>query len=180
MTVLAGPFAIAALVLAVGGALKALEPADTANALRALRLPSGRAFVRVGGAVELGIGVAALVTGATVLAAIVGASYVAFAVVVLVALESGRPISSCGCLGKVDTPPSWVHVAIALVAAGVAIAAATAVDSQVALPEVVSAQPLAGVPFVLLVGTGVALVLLAFTSLPKTMAAARALHDAGE
>lgn len=175
MTVLAGPFAIATLVLALGGALKALEPADTANALRALRLPSGRVFVRVGGACELGIGLGALVTGATVLAAVVGVSYLAFGVVVLVALESGRPISSCGCLGKIDTPPSWVHVAIDVIAAGVAIAAATAVDTQVALPEVVSAQPLAGLPFVLLVAIGVALVFVAFTALPKTMAAARAL-----
>jgi hypothetical protein len=176
MTVLAGPFAIAALVLAFGGALKVLEPADTANALRALRLPSGHVFVRVGGALELGIGLAALVTGATVLAALVGVSYIVFALVVLVALRSGRPISSCGCLGKVDTPPSWVHVAIDVVAAGVAIAAATAVDTQVALPEVLSSQPLAGVPFVLLLIVGVALVFVAFSALPKTMAAARALE----
>jgi len=94
MTVLAGPFAIATVVLALGGALKAFEPADTANALRALRLPSGRALVRVGGVFELGLGVAALGTGATVLAVLVGVSYIVFAVVVLVALESGRPISS--------------------------------------------------------------------------------------
>jgi hypothetical protein len=176
MTVLAGPFAIAALVLALGGALKALEPADTANALRALRLPSGRFFVRVGGALELGVGLAALVTGATVLAALVGVSYIVFALVVLVALRSGRPISSCGCLGKIDTPPSWVHVAIDVIAAGVAIAAATAVDIQVALPDVLSSQPLAGVPFTLLLIVGVALVFVAFTALPKTMAAARAIE----
>src|SRR5204863_7145174 len=129
------------VVLAVGGALKMVEPADTANALRTLHLPSGRAFVRVGGAFELGIGVAALVTGATALAGVVGVSYIVFAIVVLMALGSDRPISTCGCLGKVDTPPSWIHVAIDVAAAGVAIAAATAVDAQVALPEVMSAQP---------------------------------------
>jgi len=112
-----------------------------------------------------------------VLAVVVAVSYAVFAAVVLVALRSSRPISSCGCLGKVDTPPSWVHVSIDIAAAGVAITAAAAVDSQVALPDVLSAQPLAGVPFALLVVVGVALVFLAFTALPKTMAAVRALQD---
>jgi len=165
-------------VLALGGALKALEPADTANALRALHLPSARLLVRAGGAVELVVALGALVTGATVLAIVVALSYAVFAVVVMVALASGRPISSCGCFGKVDTPPSRVHVVVDVVAAGVAAAAAAAVDTQVALPDVVSKQPLAGVPFVLLVAIGVALLFLAFTALPKTMAAVRAFERA--
>jgi Methylamine utilisation protein MauE len=176
MTVLAGPFAIAALVLALGGALKMLEPGDTAHALRTLGFPSGRTLVRAGGAFELLVALGALVTGETVLVALVAISYAVFAVVVVVALRSGRPISSCGCFGKVDTPPSRVHVVIDVVAAGVAAASAVAVDSQIALPDVVSSQPLAGVPFLLLVVIGVALVFVAFTTLPKTMAAVRAFH----
>ncbi|HXY94239.1 MAG TPA: MauE/DoxX family redox-associated membrane protein [Acidimicrobiia bacterium] len=176
MTVLAGPFAIATVVLALGGASKMLEPADTANALRALHLPSGRVLVRVGGAFELVVALAALVTGATVLAAVVALSYAAFAVVVMLALGSGRAISTCGCFGKVDTPPSWVHVVLDLVFAGVAAAAAVAVDSQVALPDVLSHQPLLGIPFVVLVIVGTGLVFLAFTALPKTMAAVKAFR----
>ena len=39
MTIAAGPYAIAAALLAIGGALKLARPADTANALRGLRLP---------------------------------------------------------------------------------------------------------------------------------------------
>jgi hypothetical protein len=176
MTVLAGPFAIATVVLAIGGALKAMGPAETAYALRLLRLPSAPLLVRAGGVFEVVIAVGALVTGATVLAFVVALSYAAFAVVVMLALDAGTPISSCGCLGRIETPPSWVHVGIDLVAAGVAAAAALAADAQIALPDVLERQPLAGVPFLLLVGVGVALVFLAFTALPKTMAAARRLR----
>ena len=44
---------------------------------------------------------------------------------------------------------------------------------DVALPDVVADQPLLGVPFLFLVVIGLSLVYLAFTSLPKTMAAVR-------
>ena len=40
-----------------------------------------------------------------------------------------------------------------------------------------SKQPLAGIPFLVLVATGVACVFVAFTALPKTMAAAAAVRD---
>jgi hypothetical protein len=170
---MAASFAIVSVVLALGGALKALDPADTANALRALHLPSSRAAVRAGGVFELLVALGALVTGLTVLAAAVAVSYAAFAVVVTLALVAGLPISSCGCLGRVDTPPTWVHIGIDLAAAGVAAAAAAAVDTDVALPDVLARQPLLGVPFLLLVAAGVTLVFLALTALPKAMGSRR-------
>lgn len=176
MSVLAGPFAIAAALLAIGGALKAVRPRDTALALTAvgLRLPRflpSRVLVRLGGALEVVIGVGALVTGGAGFAALVAASYLAFAGFVVVALRSGKPISSCGCFGKVDTPPSPVHVVIDLAFAGVAVAAAIVGD--VALPDVLGDQPLLGIPFLFLLAIGLYLVFLAFTALPKTMAAVR-------
>jgi hypothetical protein len=176
MTILAGPFAIATVVLALGGALKALEPAETAYALRLLRLPSASLLVRAGGTFELVIALGALVTGATALAIVVALSYALFAVVVMLALSAGTPISSCGCLGRIETPPSWIHVGIDLAAAGIVAAAAVATDTEIALPDVLSRQPLLGVPFLVLVAVGVALVFLAFTALPKTMTAARKLR----
>jgi hypothetical protein len=176
VSVLAGPFAIAAVLLAVGGAAKAMRPRDTAHALGAVGLTFPRIFparvaVRVGGAIEAVIGVAALLVGGPVLCALVAASYLAFTGFVVVALRRGAPISSCGCFGKVDTPPSSVHV---VVDAGFAAVAAGAVFAGgIALPDVLADQPLAGVPFVMLVVIGCALVFLAFSSLPKTMAAVR-------
>ena len=173
---LAGPFAIAAVLLAVGGALKAVRPHDTAEALVAVgirfsRVMPARVAVRVGGAIEALVGAAALLVGGPVLCLLVALSYLAFAGFVLVALRGGAPISSCGCFGKVDTPPSVVHVVLDLAFAGVATAAAF--TGGVALPDVLADQPLVGIPFVLLLGIGCSLVFLAFTALPKTMAAVR-------
>jgi hypothetical protein len=176
VSVLAGPFAIATVLLAVGGAAKAVRPRDTAQALAAVGMRFPRVFparvaVRVGGAVEAVIGVAALIVGGPVLCSLVAISYLAFTGFVVVALRTGAPISSCGCFGKVDTPPSVVHVVLDLLFAGVALGAAFAGD--VALPDVLGDQPLLGIPFLLLVVIGCCLVFLAFSSLPKTMAAVR-------
>jgi len=176
VSVIAGPFAIASVLVAVGGAAKAARPRDTAQALTAVGVRFPRVFparvaVRVGGAVEAVIGVAALLVGGPVLCAFVALSYLAFTGFVVVALRTGAPISSCGCFGKVDTPPSVVHVVLDLLFAGVALGAAFTGD--VALPDVLGDQPLLGIPFLLLVMIGCALVFLAFSSLPKTMAAVR-------
>jgi hypothetical protein len=173
VSVLAGPFAIATVLLAVGGAAKSVRPRDTAQALTAVgirfpRVLPARVVVRVGGAAEAVIGTAALLVGGPVLCALVALSYLAFAGFVVVALRSGAPISSCGCFGKVDTPPSIVHVVLDLAFAG--LAAAAAVVGDVALPDVLGDQPLLGIPFLMLIVIGCSLVFLAFTSLPKTMA----------
>jgi hypothetical protein len=175
MSVLAGPFAIASVLLALGGVAKAFRPSDTAQALVAVgvrfhRSVPSRSVVRIGGLVEAVIGVAALLTGAPVWCALVAVSYLTFTGFV-VALRTGAPISSCGCFGKVDTPPSAVHVVLDLAFAGVAGVAA--VVGEVALPDVLRDQPLSGLPFLLLLVIGCSLVLLAFSSLPKTMAAVR-------
>jgi hypothetical protein len=176
VTVLAGPFVIAALLLAAGGVLKAVRPGDTATALAAVGLPRSTVPVRVGGALEALVGVAALAVGGALPAILVGVSYAAFAAFVLVALRAGTPVASCGCFGKVDTPPSPLHVVVDLAAAGVAVGVALAGD--VSLPAILDAQPLFGIPFVLLVLVGSALVFLTLTALPKTNAAARTAREA--
>jgi hypothetical protein len=49
MTVLAGPFAIATAVLALGGVLKMVEPADTAHALSVKPIAIQMRSCRIGG-----------------------------------------------------------------------------------------------------------------------------------
>jgi len=175
MSALAGPFTIGCALLVAGGCAKTVRPRDTANALRAVGFPGGarntRFIVRVGGALEAVVGAAALLTGQWWLSALVALSYCTFAAFVARALRTGRPISSCGCFGKVDTPPSGVHVV--LDTAFASVAAAAAVIGGVALPDVLSDQPLDGVPFALLALLGCYLVFVAFSALPKTMAAVR-------
>ena len=87
-----GPYAASAGLLLLGGALKLVNPADTANALSAAGWPSGRVLVRLGAAVEVAIAAAALAVGGRVPAALVAVSYAGFAGFVLAALRRGSPI----------------------------------------------------------------------------------------
>ena len=169
MTVLAGPLAIAALLLVAGSIAKVRAPLDTARALQGVGINATAAMVRVGAAVEVVVGVLVLLVASPVGVALLAVSYLAFAGFVVRALRADAPISSCGCFGKIDTPPSRVHVivdaAIAVAAGAVAVSGA-----DVSLPAVLPDQPLLGIPFLLLVGVGTGLVFLAFTSLPRTLA----------
>lgn len=169
MTIASGPFAIAAVLLAIGGFSKAVRPGDTARALGGVfewRVPSW--LVRIGGVLEGALGVLALVTANRWAAALVAVSYLAFAGFVVVALVRQAPIATCGCFGREDSPPSRLHVGIDLGAAVAAIV--VAVDPGAGLVDVVREQPLAGAPYLLLVATGVLCAYLALTLLPRVLA----------
>ena len=171
MNIAAGPFLIASTLLVLGGVLKALRPVDTANALRGVGVPFGPGLVRLGGVAEAALGIWAITTGDRWSAILVAVSYVAFTGFVVVALVRHVPIASCGCFGKADAPPSLVHVGVNLVACLAALA--VAVDPGVGLREVLADQPLAGLPFLLLVATGVFLTFIALTLLPRTLSLVR-------
>jgi hypothetical protein len=120
---LAAPVLAAAALLVLAGAPKVVRPADTARALRSVGRPVPVVLVRLGGAAEAGLGVVALVAGGRVTSALVAASYLGFTGFVLLALRTGGVLSSCGCLGRPDTPPTRTHV---IVTAGFALLAAGA------------------------------------------------------
>jgi hypothetical protein len=164
MSALAGPFVVAAAILAVGGGAKLVRPASTAGALAALRLPSAPALVRAGGGLEIAIGLGALTVGGSLLAALVALSYLAFAAFVVLALVRRTPIASCGCFGTADTPPTLTHVVVDL--SGAAVAGAIALGPTPSLADVLGAQPLLGIPFVLLCSIAAFLSYIALTLLP--------------
>jgi hypothetical protein len=159
-----GPFLIAAVLLAGAGVAKVVDPVMTVGALRAAGLPIGPTAVRVGGAVEAGIAVAAAITGEPALALMVAASYLAFAGFVAFALVRRLPVGSCGCFGRVDSPPSLLHVVINVGAAVSAVA--VAMHDGGGLAATLRGQPLAGVPFLVLVGVGVYAAITALTVVP--------------
>ena len=166
MHALAGPYAAAAVLLAAGGLLKAARPGPTVGALRALRLPNGPWLVRVLGAVEVGAGATALAFDSRAAAALVAASYAAFAGFVIVALRRGTMIGSCGCFGRADTPPTPTHLVINLGAAAVS-AGVAARPAGTSFAAVVGDQPLLGIPFTMLCLTCAGLAYLAFTRLAQ-------------
>jgi hypothetical protein len=165
-----GLVAVGAALLILGGAPKVVRPGDTVRALARMGLPSARLLVRGGGAVEAAIGLAALLVGGAVPAALVAASYVGFSVVVLRALRSGDALSSCGCFGRPDTPPTRAHVAVT---GGLALGAGwAAAASAPALAAIVADAPGTGLPLLLLVAVTTGLAWLALAVLPVLSAPA--------
>lgn len=143
----------AAGVLLLGaGSAKVVDPTRTVGALNVMGLPASPLVVRLGAVGEAVLGAAMLVVGGRVFAALVGASFAAFAAFVVVALRSGRPIGSCGCFGRADTPPRWSHVAVDVLLAGAgAVGAATGVGPvlDASLPSAVAAAVLATAAYLL-------------------------------
>lgn len=159
-------YVAAAIVLVVAGVAKLARPHDTARALRAAGLPGAAAAVRIGSAAEIVIGIAAVVTGNRVAAALVAASYVGFAAFVAQALVRRLPLSTCGCLGEPDTPPTVLHVVLDL---GLAAAASVAAVRPVTtLWDEMTEHPAEAVVLTALVAVAVHLVITALAALPRT------------
>jgi hypothetical protein len=150
---LVGCFGVVAAVLIVSGVAKWISPAPTAALLGTLHLPASPWIARLLGAVEITLGASALLIGGRVLAAAVSAVYLAFAAVVVMARRVGAP--SCGCFGAGAAPPSSVHVWVNVMSA--TVAAATVAASLTVL-DLLSSQPAGGVPFAMLMISGVVLV----------------------
>src|SRR4051812_18932335 len=119
------PVVAGAVLLVVAGAGKVRRPAATVGALRSVGVRVGRPAIRVLGGAETVLGLTAIAVGGVVPTALVGLSYLGFTGFLVVALRTGGALSSCGCLGRPDTPPTRTHAVVtaalglaALVAAG--------------------------------------------------------------
>lgn len=150
---------IAATLLVVSGGAKIADPAPTRGALELARLPSAHPIVVSLGIAEILAGLSAVALGGLA-AWPMAALYLGFAGFVGYALRADLPIQSCGCFGRVDTPPSRIHVTFNLAAAsaasGIALGGATPWD-QLSGHAFVSATYIA---FVVL-GTWISYLLLA-------------------
>jgi hypothetical protein len=176
MDSLAGPFLIAAAVLALAGVRKLRDPGSTQGALREMGLPWRGAVVPLLAVAEILSGSWALVDGSRASAATLALWYAAFTVFVIVALRRETPLSSCGCIGRPDTPPTIAHVAVDLLFTLVALG--VALDPYGATEQMLADQPWAGVPFLLWLGVGVYVVYLVLAVLPITLGAAAAVRPA--
>jgi len=120
----AGPLLAGAALLLAGGVAKLVRPENVARALQAADLPLGRIGIRVLAATEVVIALGAVMIGGWLPATLVALSYALFAGFVGTALARGWTLSSCGCFGTPDSPPTAVHVVIDLVLAAAAVGAA--------------------------------------------------------
>ncbi len=167
MDVVVALHAAAALLLLLAGMAKIVRPAPTVELLVSLGVPANRPMATTIGVAETGLGVAALVFGGSFTAIATGALYIGFTAVVVRALAVGA--ESCGCFGRADAPPSWLHVVGNTGFAAVSLVAAAG-DTPL---EVMDDQPAAGLGFVVGVGVIAGLALVAFTALPEALAARR-------
>ncbi|MET0901921.1 MAG: MauE/DoxX family redox-associated membrane protein [Acidimicrobiales bacterium] len=170
MPALTCPALVAALLLTLAGAQKALDPTMTVGALRALRLPSSPLIVRIGSAVEMALGIAAITLGGAALWWAVAVSYAAFGAFVVAALGKGTMIGSCGCFGREETPPHSIHVV--LDAGLAAVTALTAVRSPGSSLDALAEEPGSAVAVVVLSAVALYLLYAAFVELPRALAAA--------
>jgi hypothetical protein len=165
---LGGPAVASAVLLAIGGTSKLLRPANTSHALRALRLPAAPLGVRLLAGAEIGVAVGALAGGGRSAWLLVAATYLGFACFVLLAMSRGGAVSSCGCFGTPDTPPTSVHVLVTISAS--ALALATAVGHPTGpLLDALADMPLLGLPFLLVTGCCVWFAYAAVAVLPRTL-----------
>ncbi|MCU1451417.1 MAG: hypothetical protein JWP02_3587 [Acidimicrobiales bacterium] len=144
----AGPLIAAALLLVATALPKLRHPEGATAMLSTLRIPVVPAVVRMWALGELVVGAMVLVVGGPLPTLLLAASYLVFAALVAGALRNGG-VASCGCLGAVETPPSAAHLVVDVGAVLVALAAMPADIGSVR--AVVVSQPLAGIPFLLLV-----------------------------
>jgi len=152
-------------LLAIAGIFKVKEPAPTVGAMRALHLPSSIRLVRLMGLMEIILGVSAAVTGSAVAMALVGVAYFLFAIVVVAAMKAKTQIQSCGCFGKTDTPPSWLHLISNVLFAIVALV--SALKGGESFPELLGNQPMLSIPFLVTFAVSLYLVILGLTVLPS-------------
>lgn len=118
------PVLAGAALLALAGAGKVRRPAPTVGALRSVGVRAGRRAVRALGVAELVLAVAVIAPGGPLPTALLGLAYLGFTGFVAVALRTGGALSSCGCLGRPDTPPTRTHAAVtAFIGAGSLVAA---------------------------------------------------------
>jgi len=160
------PALVAAGLLAMAGAMKVVDPTMTVGALRELGFPVSPVFVRLLAAGELAIGVIAIVQGGVTAWATVAASYVVFTALLVMALRFAKPIGSCGCFGRADTAPHWVHVVINVALWGAVVGWVVPLD-RAPIDEIAD-HPAAGT-----VAVAAALVLVAATFAAFTRAPTR-------
>jgi len=169
---LAGLLIVVAVLLAFAGAIKLSRPGPTTRALRAAGLPGSALFVRLLGLCEITVAVGALALGSPVAMALVAAFYLLFAGFILVALRRGAPISSCGCFGAQEAPPTLTHLVMNLAAALVAGVAALGAGGRSGLGVPDGDGPLVLATFLFITAVAAWFSYVVLTLLPRVEAAA--------
>jgi hypothetical protein len=167
--ILAPLFATVAGLLALAGVLKLRSPVRGSEAYPAPGAALGVHGARAVGAVELLLGAAAIALPGRLLAAAIGAAFLAFAAYTMRMVAAADAPADCGCFGEAGGSVGAAHVVLDLACAAVALAAV--VSPPRALAALVADAPLTGVAVAAGVAAAVYAVYLAYTALPSAWGA---------
>ncbi|WP_420619407.1 MauE/DoxX family redox-associated membrane protein [Candidatus Poriferisocius sp.] len=120
----AAVYLMAAVLLGVAGASKAVTPEPASAALARLELYHRQWAVRLLGLVELVVAVSAFIVGGIVPATALAALYAGFAVVAAAMVRSGSAVP-CGCFGRIEMAATRRHVVVNVLAAVAGLVAAS-------------------------------------------------------
>jgi methylamine utilization protein MauE len=129
---IAPPFFLAAVLLALSGALKLRRPRPSAQALLDVGLPGSDGLGRGLGVVEVAAAAGAILAPAAGGALALAVAYAGFSAFLAYVLRRHPDAGSCGCVGTKALPPSALHLALDVVAAGIAVAYAAAAGPSAA------------------------------------------------
>jgi hypothetical protein len=163
---LAGPFLAAALALCVAGLAKLRSPRPAAEALAVAGLPSHPWLIRCFAACELALGMYAALSGSTLAAIAMAATYAGFAGLTLLL---HRRHAACGCFGSEGAPASPAQSAISAVLA--AVAAAAAISHAHDLSWIVSRSAVTAASLLIGIGGAVFALVVAYSDLPVAWSA---------
>jgi hypothetical protein len=159
---------VVAATLVASGVVKVASPDAVSDALRRLRLPSGRTAGQALGLAEIALGALAIAFGGPVAAGVLALWYGLLAVAAALLLRGGA--ASCGCFGADSAPPSWLHVALDGVAGAIAVGAAMA--GTPGTVDVLAELGWTSVLFLPFVVLGTIAFIAAFDLLPRVLAEA--------
>jgi hypothetical protein len=164
------PFFTAALVLAWSGAAKLRRPGQLVRVLGGAGVPVRPAGVRLIASAELSLGTLGLIRPTAAVAAAVGLAYLGFAGFLSFLLVAKPTIGTCGCSGDRDVPPSWLHVALDVVAAGSAFGFGVINRGPEGIVGMAAPLPLHGITFLMGVSLLGYLASLCAAYLPQALA----------
>lgn len=111
MTALSAAYFAAALLLCAAGVTKVWRPGPTRRAAEGQGLSVPDWSVRLFGLAEIALGASVIAAGGSIVASLQALLYLAFAIFVVRGLRRGD-LTSCGCFGASDRPPTWTHAMV--------------------------------------------------------------------
>jgi hypothetical protein len=127
-------------LLVIAGGHKLLVPRGARESLALIGVSAPKSAVRVLGAGEAALGVAAAVGPAVLTGTLVAVFYAVFSGFVVLLLVRNPGAADCGCFGAGEHTAGWLHVVLNALACG--IAGASAVVGAHGLAWIVDGSPL--------------------------------------